>query len=50
MTGSGNKGERRKAPPIIPTLRKMGAAAGVAKCLREFKTPMKKATILTKKI
>ena len=48
--GSESQGEMHTAPAIIPTLRRIGAAAGAAKCLREFRTPMKKATRLTRKI
>jgi len=33
---------------MIPTFRKMGAAAGAAKRRRELRTPIKKATMLMK--
>jgi hypothetical protein len=48
--GSCKWGEIKYAAPIIPILRKIGAAAGAAKCLKELRTPMKKATILIKNI
>jgi hypothetical protein len=48
--GCSKWGESHNVAPIIPTLRKIGAAAGAAKCLRQLSTPIKKATRLTRKI
>jgi hypothetical protein len=35
---------------MIPRFKKIGAAAGAAKCLRELRMPMNRATRLIKKI
>ncbi len=48
--GSGKRGEMKYAAPIMPAFRKIGAAAGAAKCLKELRTPIKKATMLMKKM
>jgi hypothetical protein len=48
--GSDKQGEMKYADPMMPAFRKMGAAAGAAKCLKELRTPIKKATMLMKKM
>jgi hypothetical protein len=48
--GSEKWGEIHNVDAMIPILRKIGAAAGAAKCLRELRTPIKKATRLIRKI
>jgi hypothetical protein len=48
--GSGKRGEMKYAAPMMPAFRKIGAAAGAAKCLKELRTPIKKATMLMKKM
>jgi hypothetical protein len=44
------RGDNQRVVKIIPTFKKIGAAAGAAKCLREFNMPIKRATILIKNI
>jgi hypothetical protein len=50
ITGSANRPDNKRAQEMMEIFRSTGARAGVAKCFREFKTPMAQATRPIKKM